>query len=77
MKNIILILKGILLWAEVLLVTALILSVDSITIEAGIAMLITAIFLGIVAYNVITFNELVKLSGYRWFYKNILKQNDI
>lgn len=74
MKNIILILKGILLWAEVLLVTALILSVDSITIEAGIAMLITAIFLGIVAYNVITFNELIKLSGYRWFYKNILNK---
>ena len=74
MKNIILILKGILLWAEVLLVTALILSVDSITIKAGIAMLITAIFLGIVAYNVITFNELVKLSGYRWFYKNILNK---
>lgn len=74
MKNIILILKGILLWAEVLLVTALILSVDSITIEAGLAMLITAIFLGIVAYNVITFNELVKLSGYRWFYKNILNK---
>ena len=74
MKNIILILKGILLWAEALLVTALILSVDSITIEAGIAMLITAIFLGIVAYNVITFNELVKLSGYRWFYKNILNK---
>lgn len=74
MKNIILILKGILLWAEVLLITALILSVDSITIEAGIAMLITAIFLGIVAYNVITFNELVKLSGYRWFYKNILNK---
>ena len=74
MKNIILILKGILLWAEVLLVTALILSVDSITIEAGIAILITAIFLGIVAYNVITFNELVKLSGYRWFYKNILNK---
>ena len=74
MKNIILILKGILLWAEVLLVTALILSVDSITIETGIAMLITAIFLGIVAYNVITFNELVKLSGYRWFYKNILNR---
>ena len=74
MKNIILILKGILLWAEVLLVTALILSVDSITVEAGIAMLITAIFLGIVAYNVITFNELVKLSGYKWFYKNILNK---
>ena len=74
MKNIILILKGILLWAEVLLVTALILSVDSITIEAGLAMLITAIFLGIVAYNVITFNELVKRSGYRWFYKNILNK---
>ena len=74
MKNIILILKGILLWAEVLLITALILSVDSITIEAGLAMLITAIFLGIVAYNVITFNELVKLSGYRWFYKNILNK---
>ena len=74
MKNIILVLKGILLWAEVLLVTALILSVDSITIEAGIAMLITAIFLGIVAYNVITFNELVKLSGYKWFYKNILNK---
>ena len=74
MKNIILILKGVLLWAEVLLITALILSVDSITIEAGIAMLITAIFLGIVAYNVITFNELVKLSGYRWFYKNILNK---
>ena len=74
MKNIILILKGILLWAEVLLVTALILSVDSITIEAGIALLITAIFLGIVTYNVITFNELVKLSGYRWFYKNILNK---
>ena len=74
MKNIILILKGILLWAEVLLITALILSVDSITIEAGIAMLITAIFLGIVAYNVITFNELVKLSGYRWFYKTILNK---
>ena len=74
MKHIILILKGILLWAEVLLITALILSVDSITIEAGIAMLITAIFLGIVAYNVITFNELVKLSGYRWFYKNILNK---
>lgn len=74
MKNIILILKGILLWAEVLLVTALILSVDSITIEVGLAMLITAIFLGIVAYNVITFNELVKLSGYRWFYKNILNK---
>ena len=74
MKNIILILKGILLWAEVLLITALILSVDSITIEAGIAMLITAIFLCIVAYNVITFNELVKLSGYRWFYKTILNK---
>ena len=74
MKNIILILKGILLWAEILLITALILSVDSITIEAGIAMLITATFLGIVAYNVITFNELVKLSGYRWFYKNILNK---
>ena len=74
MKTIILILKGILLWAEVLLITTLILSVDSITIEAGIAMLITAIFLGIVAYNVITFNELVKLSGYRWFYKNILNK---
>ena len=74
MKNIILILKGILLWAEILLITALILSVDSITIEAGIAMLITAIFLGTVAYNVITFNELVKLSGYRWFYKNILNK---
>ena len=74
MKNIILILKGILLWAEVLLITALILSVDSITIEAGLAMLITAIFLGIVAYNVITFNELIKLSGYRWFYKNILNK---
>ena len=77
MKNIILILKGILLWAEVFLVTALVLSIDNLTVEAGIAMLITAIFLGIVAYNVITFNELVKLSGYRWFYKNILKQNDI
>ena len=74
MKNIILVLKGVLLWAEVLLVTVLILSVDSITIEAGLAMLITAIFLGIVAYNVITFNELVKLSGYRWFYKNILNK---
>ena len=74
MKNIILVLKGILLWTEVLLITALILSVDSLTIEAGIAMLITAIFLGIVAYNVITFNELVKLSGYRWFYKNILNK---
>ena len=74
MKNIILILKGILLWAEVLLVTALILSVDSITIEAGLAMLITAVFLGIVAYNVITFHELVKLSGYRWFYKTILNK---
>ena len=74
MKNIILILKGALLWAEVLLITALILSVDSITIEAGLAMLITAIFLGIVAYNVITFNELIKLSGYRWFYKNILNK---
>lgn len=74
MKNIILILKGTLLWAEILLITALILSVDSITIEAGLAMLITAIFLGIVAYNVITFNELVKLSGYRWFYKTILNK---
>ena len=74
MKNIILILKGILLWAEVLLITALVLSIDNLTVEAGIAMLITAIFLGIVAYNVITFNELVKLSGYRWFYKNILNK---
>ena len=77
MKNIILILKGILLWTEVFLITALVLSIDNLTVEAGLAMLITAIFLGIVAYNVITFNELVKLSGYRWFYKNILKQNDI
>ena len=74
MKNIILILKGILLWTEVLLITALVLSIDNLTVEAGIAMLITAIFLGIVAYNVITFNELVKLSGYRWFYKNILNK---
>ena len=74
MKNIILILKGILLWAEVFLVTALVLSIDNLTVEAGIAMLITAIFLGIVAYNVITFNELVKLAGYRWFYKNILNK---
>ena len=74
MKNIILILKGILLWAEVLLITALFLTIESLTVEAGIAMLITAIFLGIVAYNVITFNELVKLSGYRWFYKNILNK---
>ena len=69
MKNIILILKGVLLWAEVLLITALFLTIESLTVEAGLAMLITAIFLGIVAYNVITFNELVKLSGYRWFYK--------
>ena len=74
MKNIILILKGVLLWAEVLLITALFLTIESLTVEAGIAMLITAIFLGIVAYNVITFNELVKLSGYRWFYKNILNK---
>lgn len=74
MKNIILILKGILLWAEVLLITALFLTIESLTVEAGIAMLITAIFLGIVAYNVITFNELVKLSGYRWFYKSILNK---
>ena len=74
MKNIILILKGILLWAEVLLITALFLTIESLTVEAGLAMLITAIFLGIVAYNVITFNELVKLSGYRWFYKNILNK---
>ena len=74
MKNIILILKGILLWAEVLLITALFLTIESLTVEAGIAMLITAIFLGIIAYNVITFNELVKLSGYRWFYKNILNK---
>ena len=74
MKNIILILKGILLWAEVLLITALFLTIESLTVEAGIAMLITAIFLGIVAYNVITFNELIKLSGYRWFYKTILNK---
>ena len=74
MKNIILILKGILLWAEVLLITAFFLTIESLTVEAGLAMLITAIFLGIVAYNVITFNELVKLSGYRWFYKNILNK---
>ena len=74
MKNIILILKGILLWAEVLLITALFLTIESLTVEAGIAMLITAIFLGIVAYNIITFNELVKLSGYRWFYKTILNK---
>ena len=74
MKNIILILKGILLWAEVLLITALFLTIESLTVEAGLAMLITAVFLGIVAYNVITFNELVKLSGYRWFYKNILNK---
>ena len=74
MKNIILILKGILLWAEVLLITALFLTIESLTVEAGLAMLITAIFLGIVAYNVITFNELVKLSGYRWFYKTILNK---
>ena len=74
MKNIILILKGVLLWAEVLLITALFLTIESLTVEAGLAMLITAIFLGIVAYNVITFNELVKLSGYRWFYKNILNK---
>ena len=74
MKNIILILKGILLWAEVLLITALFLTIESLTVEAGLAMLITAIFLGIVAYNIITFNELVKLSGYRWFYKNILNK---
>ena len=74
MKNIILVLKGVLLWTEVLLITALVLSIDNLTVEAGLAMLITAIFLGIVAYNVITFNELVKLSGYRWFYKNILNK---
>lgn len=74
MKNIILILKGILLWAEVLLITALFLTIESLTVEAGLAMLITAVFLGIVAYNVITFNELVKLSGYRWFYKTILNK---
>ena len=74
MKNIILILKGILLWAEILLITALFLTIESLTVEAGIAMLITAIFLGIVAYNIITFNELVKLSGYRWFYKTILNK---
>ena len=74
MKNIILILKGALLWAEVLLITALFLTIESLTVEAGLAMLITAIFLGIVAYNVITFNELVKLSGYRWFYKTILNK---
>ena len=74
MKNIILILKGILLWAEVLLITALFLTIESLTVEAGIAMLITAIFLGIVAYNIITFHELVKLSGYRWFYKTILNK---
>lgn len=74
MKNIILILKGILLWTEVFLVTALVLSIDNLTVEAGLAMLITAIFFGIVAYNVITFNEFVKLSGYRWFYKNILNK---
>ena len=74
MKNIILILKGVLLWAEVLLITALFLTIESLTVEAGLAMLITAIFLGIVAYNVITFNELVKLSGYRWFYKTILNK---
>ena len=74
MKNIILILKGILLWAEVLLITALFLTIESLTVEAGLAMLITAVFLGIVAYNVITFNELVKLSGSRWFYKNILNK---
>ena len=74
MKNIILILKGVLLWAEVLLITALFLTIESLTVEAGLAMLITAVFLGIVAYNVITFNELVKLSGYRWFYKNILNK---
>ena len=74
MKNIILILKGVLLWAEILLITALFLTIESLTVEAGLAMLITAIFLGIVAYNVITFNELVKLSGYRWFYKNILNK---
>ena len=74
MKNIILILKGILLWAQVFIITALFLTIESLTVEAGIAILITAIFLGIVAYNVITFNELVKLSGYRWFYKNILNK---
>ena len=74
MKNIILILKGILLWAEVFLITALFLTIESLTVEAGLTMLITAIFLGIVAYNVITFNELVKLSGYRWFYKTILNK---
>ena len=74
MKNIILILKGILPCAEVLLITALFLTIESLTVEAGLAMLITAVFLGIVAYNVITFNELVKLSGYRWFYKTILNK---
>lgn len=69
-----LILKGILFWATVLLITALVLSVDSLTIEASLAMLITSIFLGILCKNVLTFNEVVTISGYKWFYKHILKK---
>lgn len=67
-----LILKGILFWAEILLVVALILSLDILTVEAVVAMLITAIFLGIICKNVITINDLVTISGYKWF-KSILK----
>lgn len=69
-----LILKGILFWATVLLVTALVLSVDSLTIEAGLAMLITSIFLSILCKNVLTFNEVITISGYKWFYKHVLKK---
>lgn len=67
-----LILKGILFWAEILLVVALILSLDILTVEAVVAMLITAIFLGIICKNVLTINDLVTISGYKWF-KSILK----
>ena len=67
-----LILKGILFWAEILLVFALILSLDILTVEAVVAMLITAIFLGIICKNVITINDLVTISGYKWL-KSILK----
>ena len=67
-----LIFKGILFWAEILLVFALILSLDILTVEAVVAMLITAIFLGIICKNVITINDLVTISGYKWL-KSILK----
>lgn len=68
------ILKGILLWTTMIVIILFVSGIESLVNNPllGVIWFISCVILLYTCRNIITFNELLSLSLYKWFYKKSL-----